>query len=325
MFDFWLWSTIITLANGVSMDPNPGIYESVMQSDKETFKQFELQDADMKLVPGKMIRFRGRLVQGHDKATVSLLNDNPPEDGVYDYTEVPFHMRFDFKEDHDVVLGCHHNGKWEEEERHKHNLKQGDVIEIRLIAQENQFDVYLNHKHFAFFNYRRPLSEVRFIDTNGGFSIDDLALNGGNFPIPYNGSVSKMEEGAKILITARANSGCEKMEILLYLDDKRTIPFRLTLWVRGGYATMSGFVNGAWKPEMRSEYQLLMPDTIHEFTIYMDQVNFYVDVDGVQQYKYPTEPSSGRISRLTSGSEKEFEWLNVENPLLVSKPPPDDP
>ncbi|KAI6180284.1 hypothetical protein M3Y98_00703400 [Aphelenchoides besseyi] len=293
MFDF----LALEYDHYIGQRTNPGIYESVMQSDKETFKQFELQDADMKLVPGKMIRFRGRLVQGHDKATVSLLNDNPPEDGVYDYTEVPFHMRFDFKEDHDVVLGCHHNGKWEEEERHKHNLKQGDVIEIRLIAQENQFDVYLNHKHFAFFNYRRPLSEVRFIDTNG----------------------------AKILITARANSGCEKMEILLYLDDKRTIPFRLTLWVRGGYATMSGFVNGAWKPEMRSEYQLLMPDTIHEFTIYMDQVNFYVDVDGVQQYKYPTEPSSGRISRLTSGSEKEFEWLNVENPLLVSKPPPDDP
>ncbi|KAI6204215.1 hypothetical protein M3Y94_00646600 [Aphelenchoides besseyi] len=283
---------MLALVNGISMNPDPGIYESVMQSNKETFKQFEIQDADMQLKPGKMIRFRGRLVEGHDKATVSLLNDNPPEDGVYDYTEVPFHMRFDFTEDHDIVLGCHHDGKWDEEERHKHTLKQGDVVEIRLIAQDNQFDIYLNHRHFAFFKYRRPLKEVRFIDTNG----------------------------AKILITARANAGCEKMEILLYLDDHRTIPFRLTLWVKKG-----GYVDGAWKPEARSEYQLLMPDTIHEFTIYMDQVNFYVDVDGVQQYKYPTEPSSGHISRLTSGSEKEFEWLNVENPPPFSQPPPDDP
>ncbi|CAH1791780.1 unnamed protein product [Owenia fusiformis] len=109
---------------------------------------------------GKCAVIRGFVPDEIDRFHINLQND--PEGN-----EVGYHFNPRYEDKEVVQNSC--LGGWQEEERSKRPraLKQGRPFEVRIMAWDDKFTVYVNGEYFSSYSYRCPLEDIKFLAVDG--------------------------------------------------------------------------------------------------------------------------------------------------------------
>jgi hypothetical protein len=169
---------------------------------------------DNTIQPGQSLIIRG---VGTGKKIDINLATGPAVDG-YAGDNIALHISWRQPEKA-IVLNSFENGQWKKEERHKDTgMHENEPFDLRVRAHDDRFEIFLQHKKLADFQYRLPINAITHLFVMGDLRLQALAWEGNYYPIPYKGGVpgGHFGPGRKLFITGVPDKDCKKFEIDLY-------------------------------------------------------------------------------------------------------------
>ncbi|XP_067682103.1 galectin-9-like isoform X1 [Haliotis asinina] len=251
---------------------------------------------------GQAVRIRGAV---KDDAESFSVNFNCDCGG--DTTGFHFNPRF---EDGEVVRNANLDG-WGEEERGQDDFpfSRGAMFDALFIAQEDRFNIYINEKYFALFNYRCDVNDIRYLTINGDISICDVEFFE---PLPddfMKEIPSGLENSDMIVVKGFFYPEGDRFAINLMngdsLDDDVGLHFNPR---RGeGEVVLNNRVDGEWLEEEREAipyaFQELLP---FEVKIVVKKNKFKIYVNGKKLTSFRSRCSVEAMRRINVNGSAYF-------------------
>jgi len=233
---------------------------------------------DNSFQPGQSLIVRG-VITGK-KFDVNLTT-GPNVDG-YNGDNIALHISWREKEK-TIVFNSFENGQWKKEERHGGSaVHEGKPFDLRVRAHDDRFEIFLEHKKLADFNYRLPLNAITHVFVTGDVQLQALAWEGNYYPIPYRGGIpGSFGPGRKLFITGVPEHNVNKFEINLYSGNDIALHynprFHDKIVVRN---TRRG---GSWEHEEREGKFPFVKDKQFDLVIVSEGDALQIFVDGEHQ------------------------------------------
>lgn len=151
--------------------------------------------------------------------------------------------------DKQIVLNDKKGGKAGKEEKCKYAVKDGEPIDLRVRAHDNKFDIYLNLKIVAQFEYRQPLSTINHLYIDGAVDLQEVSWGGKYYPVPYQAGIDGgFTPGKKLVVCGVPEKKCEGFQINFVTSDNQTA-FHFNPRFNKKTIIRNAFLNNAWGNE----------------------------------------------------------------------------
>lgn len=188
--------------------------------------------------PGLFVTVNGR-IESSEFIGIALAADRQNEN-------IPFYISIR-PGDKECVFNNKKDGEWQDNEnRHNFNVHEGDFFTLSILGEDDEFDVYLNGDKYHSFNYREPVSDVRFVNVEGSIALESVLVDKKIDDIPYEDEI----DGWQAIRVSGKSKHDFSVEIYDAQDD-------MVLYInpRFGQETvvLNTMTNGDWDSEERPE------------------------------------------------------------------------
>lgn len=127
------------------------------------------------LKPSQLIKIKGVINPTVDERIQINIQE---EKSLETVQNINLQLAVDF--DQGIIIRNHYRGnQWGAQESDVNlPLALGQPFEIRILTTDNHFEIFINGKHFANFNYRLPLQLAKFVYISGELTINSVTVDG---------------------------------------------------------------------------------------------------------------------------------------------------
>jgi hypothetical protein len=247
-----------------------------------------LAKLDNTIQPGQSLVVRG-VVTGK-KFDVNLAT-GPAVDG-YSGDNIALHISWR-QHEKAIVLNSYENGQWKKEERHGGaSIHENEPVDLRVRAHDDRFEIFLQHKKIADFQYRLPVNIVSHLFVTGELRLQALAWEGNYYPIPYKGAVpGHFGPGKKLFITGVPEKDAKKFEIDLYAGPD--IAFHFNPRLSDKVVVRNSRQGGSWGTEEREGTSPFAKDKQFDLVIVSegDALQVYVNGEHHSTFRNRIQPT----------------------------------
>jgi len=252
-----------------------------------------LAKLDNSIQPGQSLIVRG-VATG--KVVDVNLATGPKVEG-YSGDNVALHLSWR-QHEKAIVFNTLENGQWKKEERHGGAaIKEGEPFDLRVRAHDDRFEVFLQHKKLADFQYRLPLNTVTYVFVKGDVRLQALAWEGNYYPNPYKGGVpGNFGPGKKLFITVLPDKDAKAFAINLYSGND--IAFHLNPRFSEKTVVRNSQKNGSWEHEEKEGKFPFTKNKQSDIVIVSDADALQVYVDDEHHSTFKNRVSPNQINGL---------------------------
>lgn len=195
------------------------------------------QPLNAEAAPGLFVTVNGKF-DGQNGVGVALAADRDDQD-IPLYVSLRAH-------DQEVVFNNRVGGAWEKNEnKHKMKLKDGDFFSLGIIAENKEFDIYINGDKVGSFNFRQPVSNVKMVNVTGDAVLESVLITN-QITVPHEQSIKNLE-------AIRIAGLTKKNFNINLLDHKDNILLHISTRFSEKAIVLNTQVNGKWDNEIRPE------------------------------------------------------------------------
>jgi glutaredoxin len=267
------------------------------------------------LQPGQSVCIRGAVLG--ERFSINLLaGDNPDRD------DIPFHIsvRMDEKK---FVFNNRQGGEWKKEERkscpYKYKAPKEDeeapppdTFDIRVRAHDNKFEVMVNQKELAEFEYRVPLTQINHLYIEGACELHGVNWGGKYYSVPYEAGIEGgFGPGKKLFVTGVPDKDCKRFSVNLKTKDGQ-IALHFNPRFDEKAIVRNSQLAGAWGNEEREGKLPLQKQKAFDLTIHNESYSFQVFIDGQQfcTFAHRTDPHD--VYSLAVDGDLELQGIHVK-------------
>lgn len=227
--------------------------------------------------PGQTLIVRG-IVLG-ERFDINLSSDASME------STIPFHLsvRLDEKA---FVMNTKDGGEWGKEERKKCGFKKEEPFDIRIRAHEDKFELIVDQKSLAEYEYRKPLSAVTHLivegNAEGATTISLHAINWGGkyYPVPYQAGIDGgFQPGKKLYVSGNLEEKGKRFSInLLNSAGEKTLHLNPRFDEKA--VVRNANIGGEWGQEEREGKMPLEKNKVFDIIIANESYSFQIFVNG---------------------------------------------
>jgi len=179
-----------------------------------------------------------------------------------------------------IILNSYENGEWKKEDRHGGAvIKEGEPFDFRIRAHDDRFEIFLQHKKLADFQYRLPINIISHVFVTGDVRLQALAWEGNYYPNPYKGGIpGHFGPGRKLFITGIPDRDVKKFEINLYAGHDTAFHFNPRFSDK--VVVSNSKRGGAWESEEKEKKFPFAKDKQFDLVIVSEGDALQVYVDG---------------------------------------------
>lgn len=248
---------------------------------------------DNTINPGQSLIVRG--VTTGKKFDINLAT-GPAVDG-YSGDNIALHISWRQNEKA-LVLNSYEGGQWKKEERHGGAaIHEGEPFDLRIRAHDDRFELFLQHKKVADFQYRLPVNVISHLFVTGDLRLQALAWEGNYYPIPYKGAVpGHFGAGKKLFITGVPERDAKRFEINLYAGHDIALHYNPRLSDK--VIVRNSKQGGTWGNEEREGTFPFAKEKQFDIVIVSDGESLQVFVDGEHHSTFRNRISPNHIDGL---------------------------
>uniref|UniRef100_A0A914VHL7 Galectin n=1 Tax=Plectus sambesii TaxID=2011161 RepID=A0A914VHL7_9BILA len=259
------------------------------------------------LQPGQSLIVRG-VVTGVDRFDINLTTGPNVEGEPLD--NVVLHVGCRLKEKK-VVLNSYLNGEWEKEKRVRCPFKSGEEFDYRIRAHENHFEVFIEHKLVAKFEYRLPLNAITHLFINGDIELYAVSWEGKYYTVPYAADIpGNFYPGRKLFVSGITTK--KSKEFIIDLHSGNDIAFHFDSRFKDKVIVRNTQSEGNWGKEERDGEFPCRKKRNCDVIIYCDEAQFKCYVDGALFCVYNHRMSPRNIDKLSISGDIELQGVHLK-------------
>jgi len=258
-----------------------------MSGRKYTWPLPYLRAIETQLEPGQTVIVKG-FIFSEGRFEINLATSENIENG-----DIIFHMSNRLDEGK-IVFNSRKNNEWEKEDRHGAPFKTGEEFDIRIRAHQEQFEIWVNGKEFAKFEYRYPLSAARFVSVQSQcIELHHVSWEGTYFPIPFTMPIpGGVKPNQALYVSGAAEDSAKKFEI--NLRSGNDIVFHLNPRFGEKEIVRNSCTGGQWEKEEREGEFTLKKGRTFDIIISNkgDAYQVFVNGEPFCEFKHRAAPDS---------------------------------
>jgi len=254
--------------------------------------------------PGQTVVIKG--VEIGDHFNISFLTG-----ANFESSEIPFHVSIRLK-DKVAVLNDRTNGKWGKEEKKKEPFKEGEIVDLRIRAHDNKFEIFANLKSIAEFDYRQPINTINHLYIDGTFELNSVTWGGKYYPVPYQAGIEGgFTPGKRLVVSGLPEKKCEMFAINL-LNANNDIVLHVNPRYNKKVIIRNAMLANAWGQEEAEGKFPLTADTLFDINIVNEQHSFQVYVNGQHFCAFAHRSDPNDIKGLKIHGDVELHGVHVK-------------
>jgi hypothetical protein len=176
-------------------------------------------------------------------------------------------------------------------------IHEGKPFDLRIRAHDDRFEIFLEQKKFADFQYRLPLNIISHVSVTGDVQLQGLAWEGNYYPVPYRGAVpGHFGPGKKLFITGVPDRDAKSLQINLYARDD--IAFHYSVRFPDKVVVRNSKRGGSWEKEEREGKFPFAKDKQFDIVIVSEHDGLQIYVDGEAHSSFANRIPSNQIDGL---------------------------
>jgi len=238
------------------------------------------------LDPGQTVIVKGFIIS-KGRFEINLTTSENVESG-----DIIFHMSNRLDEGK-IVMNNRQGTQWGKEERHSASFKQGEEFDIRIRAHQENFEIWVNGKSIAKFEYRSPLGAAKFVFVKGDIELHHVSWEGRYYPIPFTLPIpGGIKQNQALYVSGAADDSAKKFEI--NLRSGNDILFHFNPRFSEKQIVRNAEFGGKWGVEERDGKFTLTKGKTFDIIINNGGNAFYVYVNGEPfcEFKHRAPPES---------------------------------
>lgn len=266
------------------------------------------------LEPGQLVNIRGKFLDFDPKAedfnTTLTINLAASGQG-YDSPTIPFHISFRFGGPKEVVFNSKNNNEWGKEEKNKLLWKPGQEFDLRIRAHGDHFELMADHKDYAKYQHRIPITQISHIYVDGPISLEAVSWGGKYYSVPYeSGIAGGFRPGKRLFVSGVIDKDCERFHINL-LTSSGDIALHLNPRFKEKAIIRNTCVKTEWQNEEKEGEFPFKKDQAFDICIVNEEYSYQIFVNKERHSAYAHRVDPGSIAGLQVGGDIELQSVMV--------------
>jgi hypothetical protein len=256
------------------------------------------------LEPGQTVIIKG--VETGDHFNVSFMTT-----ASYETANIPFQITIRLK-DKAAILNDRKDGKWGKEEKKKEPFKEGEMVDLRIRAHDNKFEIYANQKEIGEFEYRQPLNSINHLYIDGTVELHNVSWGGKYYPVPYQAGIEGgFTPGKRLFVSGMPEKKVKQFSINL-LTTAGEVAFHCNPRFSEKHVVRNSQIGGAWGAEESEGKFPFEKDTGFDIIVVNEPYAYQVFVNGNHfcAFAHRTDPNT--IRGLKIEGDVELQGVHVK-------------